>query len=85
MLGGGVWSAGVVCSGALLGPEETGPRWWGCFLGPAVAGSLVRPGWGGVLFFGLCIVDASIFIVFLCFGVLKLLRAHGGCLGIRVR
>ena len=43
--------------------------WCGCAVGPAACS---RP------YFENCTVDASIFVA-------KLLRAHGGCLGIRSR
>jgi hypothetical protein len=79
--------------GTLLGPEGTrrvggcclGCRaclWWSyrlavCGLFPWWWGWWLRWGWVWWLF-EMCIVDASIFVV-------KLLRAHGGCLGIRDR
>ena len=85
---------GVEAFGALLGPERTRavrfcpddvvvvalsfpPLWFGLYrmlcvwLVPMVVRVL---GW----LFENCTVDASIFVV-------KLLRAHGGCLGIRSR
>ncbi len=84
----------VVVSGTLLGPEKTS-------VSPLVRGGLVfsggihilvlgrssgrgavvgLPAWGGCgcVLVECCIVDASIFVV-------KLLRAHGGCLGTRSR
>ena len=86
--------------GTLLGPEETGPcfspafslffggvggvglfSWAGCGFWPHFWGWGLRCG----LFFEFCIVDASIFFVLFVLVFSKLLRAHGGCLGIRVR
>jgi hypothetical protein len=49
--------------GALLGPEKTDPH-WGLFSWAGRILLLCGGGCGGVLFFGFCIVDASIFFVF---------------------
>ncbi len=78
--GRGTWGRGT-----LLGPEGTaGDGWDFGRIGPALhrtvrlcAGQAVGRGWGRP-FFENCTVDASIFVV-------KLVRAHGGCLGTRSR
>jgi hypothetical protein len=83
----------VVVVGTLLGPEETTCSGFGglvCFFWSRTWRTLldrVMPSWVGVVAVGVvagcvfvenCTVDASIFVV-------KLLRAHGGCLGTRSR
>ena len=93
----GVWE-GIGCVGILLGPEKTSPCVRAGVVRSGVSGfSWVVPaspgritplscvggwwlGWVGVwgVFVENCTVDASIFVV-------KLLRAHGGCLGTRSR
>jgi hypothetical protein len=77
---GRVWWCGV-CARCWV-PVLSGRVWPGVVVLPVVGGGWRRL---GVLFEN-CIVDASIFVVFVVglFGD-KLLRAIGGCLGIKSR
>lgn len=79
------------CVGMLLGPETTPARvglWWSGHRDGqtvSVVGMLWLSGDVFWLVFENCIVDASILITCVVFVWCKLLRAYGGCLGIRSR
>jgi hypothetical protein len=77
----GAWG-GLPGVGTLLGPEGTGLALGFFFHGPLPVSAGVRGRGWCCPYLENCTVDASIFDI--C-SVAKLLRAHGGCLGIRSR
>ena len=73
----------MLAAGALLGSEASGLLWFGVSWRTACKGFLLVVFWVVCWLFENCIVDASIFVVFVVF--CKLLSVIGGCLGTKSR